>query len=157
MREANEGPAIALLALTAILLVLGFFALGREDFTRMETGPGTSAKRIGFAEGPRGRAKAERPAAWRIAAKFEPLRPAKLERADPTPAAPPQKADWLRPVGGFEDSLGRSWLFLKDDRSGRVLELRLDGAATEDGRIAESSRDAYIVEIEAASYSVRRK
>lgn len=159
MKEHRFDLAIALLALIALLSAAGFVALGREDLARIGAETRSSARAIGPEDKAKVQAKPEPPAAWRIAAKFGRQGTAKAERgaAAPKPVSPQQKGDWLRPVGGFEDSQGKAWVFLKDDRSGRILKLRLDGTATEDGRIAESSQEAYFVEINAASYSLRRK
>jgi hypothetical protein len=65
--------------------------------------------------------------------------PRKGIAAAPPPAGPPERADWLRALGGFEDGEGRGWILVKDERAGRAIKLRADGSACAEGRL---SRDA---------------
>jgi hypothetical protein len=159
MRDSRNGFVIAALAALVAPLVLGNVLL--RTGAAVERGAAAVAPAKASGEVAKAAVGEEGPpvASGRIAAKFgsvmsvAPSAPA----VAPAPPAPPQRADWLRVIGGFDDERGGSWLFLKDDRSGRVLKLNRDGAPSDDGRILESRQDAWIVAIGDASYSVQRR
>jgi|GEM_PF-2872934 len=54
----------------------------------------------------------------------------------------PEAADWLHRLGAFEDSDGRPWLFVRNDRTGAVLKLPAEGGGS-------------IVRIDGKAYEVR--
>jgi hypothetical protein len=71
------------------------------------------------------------------------------------PPGPPERADWLRAIGGFEDAEGKRWVFVKDDRSGRAIKLRADGSASEDGRLLLGAAEGLVFETGSKRYLVK--
>jgi hypothetical protein len=74
----------------------------------------------------------------------------------PPPPVPVEAADWLRAVGAYEDASGLRWTIVKDDRSGRAMKLRSDGAACEDGRLAAAA-EGLVVELGSKRYRIKGK
>jgi hypothetical protein len=156
---SRSGFAPALLALLAAALISGYAFIGPGDIARAGIDSSVPARTISPQDEEASRIGPPPAAAARIAGKFGAVRPA-VQSAAPfsqEPAAPARPADWLRPLGGFEDTSGRAWLFIKDDRSGRAIKLRIDGTQSEDGRIVAAAKDAYEIEVEGMRYSVRRR
>jgi hypothetical protein len=155
MNSRRLDAPLCALACLAIALAGCIAFIRPKDVARSEVGTQV-ATRIG-PERDEGASsiKPETPSVEEIVGKFGPARPRAASIAAPPPLAPAQKADWLHPVGSFEDPAGCRWLFIKDDHSGRIIKLREDGLATEDGRITDSSNGLYVIEVDSNRYSIR--
>jgi len=97
-----------------------------------------------------------RPRVEDVACKFGPLKPAPPDgsaRASPPP--PALKAEWLKYVGTIEDIGAVQWLYIKDERAGRLIALRADGKATEEGRVIGASNGELLIEADSIRFSIR--
>jgi hypothetical protein len=77
-------------------------------------------------------------------------------QSPPPPPVPVEAAEWLRAVGVYEDASGSRWTIVKDDRSGRAMKLRSDGAACEEGRLVAGA-DGLVVELGSKRYRIKRR
>jgi len=148
-----------LLLVSAVCLFSAAFMIEAPPVTARSGGIGSQARGESSETRPIG--KKGEPAPAEIVAKAFGLpgkpRAAVPSRVAPAAPVPPQRADWLHVLGAAEDDGGLSWLLVKDDKSGRVRKIRLDGAATDAGRLVETAQDSYTVELDGSAYSIRKR
>jgi len=66
-------------------------------------------------------------------------------------------AEWLAPVGSVRDETGALRLYFKDSRGGKILKVRVDGAAEGGTRLVAEEDARYLLELGEEQYYVRRK
>jgi hypothetical protein len=160
MRLRKSDAPVGILICLTLALVLGFArwrSAPSPDVPTEEAGPPRAASVGGG--GPAlddATTAALIPSVEDIAKKFGPsIRPSAPSSLRVKATNPLPKADWLRAVGAFEDQAGICWLFIKDEKSGRVIQLRSDGIETEAGRVLDASAPELLIELESIGYSIR--
>jgi hypothetical protein len=156
MTMRRSDAPFALLACVAAALAIGHASVRPEGAAATAVEPQAAAiARERPASGSASEAL-PRPSAEEVSRKFgRPGSRSPAKAAPPALPSPVRKADWLHPVGTIEDSGGTRWLFIKDDRSGRVIRLRADGELADEGRVIDSSKDEPVIEMDSVRYSIR--